>query len=692
MTLSPRIFTHFVALGLLYVLATPGTLTAAEVADVGRLVEVRPPHNEPVRIPKAWEGLVELAPQNLPAVVIEVDDDATRLRTANATLPTPEVFPYLAYQNAGDSGLYIPLRASDEGALIANHQVLGTCLFGFADVFTQYDLLVYVAPESGLATFRVSLWDSDPLGIAYSICTVDGIPAPIPGTTVTFSNLPPADAECASVGTSLGDPACPGLYRLRASFLHPQTLPNFHCYEHYGVYMVLEMLEGCHAGWRIAGEPGKPATHRPEVGYSARTIIHTSQGTNTGAMTCCDSGTPCPNGNECSHDSFCSNGVADTTEVWTATFGYWPATVASLSFGTTSAMFIRPVSADAKPQDEPAPDAWRIAGDVIFLESGDRPVWFDVYMTGWDPNEEGLGVWAYGVTLEQGSLSSGDGEPLTLFTPGCAGDGRCEQIIGPESTCKLDELECDFVAQDSSRADFITHGIQAVISAVSNTQAAWGATQLVGFTRIYRCQGTTDVGKVCHSPCEDTDHCAEHCPLECETDCFVQCVADHTDRYLGTFALHVPSTASGNYSIGLSTRTIALVGSTDCYFALNLDGGARVTITDRGTCRYTLELDPNRCTDGITREQCELLADVTDFALGATCEPPKVVLESCCFGDNRCEEVVEGSCMTSGGQVIPVCGSADRCTVPSASFWGLSALTLALLTLAKIRFGRAYCC
>ena len=672
MPISPIKFAHFVAVALLLGFATAGTLTAAERGDVGRVVEVRPPHNEPVRIPKAWEGLVELAPQNLPTVIIEVDDDATRLRIANSTLPEPEVLPFLAYQNAGDSGLYIPLRASDEGALVANHQVPVHCLYGIADAFAQYDLLVYVAAESGPTTFRVSLWDSDPLGIASTRCTSDGIPAPIPGTTVTFSNLPPADTECPSIGTSLDDPECPGLYRLKASFLHPQMLPDYDCYEQYGVYMVLEMLQGCHAGWRISGEPDEPGTYDSVYGRSDRTIIHTSQGTDSRRMACCDSGASCENGSECSHPSFCSSGVANTTEVWNRFFPSWPSTVASLFVRTTSAMFIRPVSADAKPQDVSEPDGWRIAGDEIFLEPGDRPVWFDVYMKDWDPDEEGLSLTDYYVFIDQVRFSSGAGEPLALFTPGCTSDAQCAGIIGPESTCQTEQSACDFVAQERSRTDFVTHGA-ASIGGVSNAKALWGAT-LFRPIRIFRCQGTTDVGKVCRPyACADPDLCVEECPLECETDCIVQCVADHTDRYLGTFALQVPAAASGTYSIGIDRRSTAWVGGNDCFYALNLNGTASVTITDRGACLLISDAETRNCFDDVTREQCALLADVTGFTLGAVCESQTVAREMCCFGQDRCEEVVEGSCVTSGGQVVQQCGSADdRCSVPSVSLSRIS--------------------
>ena len=137
---------------------------------------------------------------------IEIEnDEALGRRQAVSTDDEPVA---VVFEQLADSGFVLTNKA-DDGNFIANQLYFGNS-YALPSI-TGYDLLIYNDPDSGIADVKVSLWDGDPLGVADAGC--NGSPAPIPGTTATFSDLPPALDVCPSFSRT-GEPWCAGLIRL----------------------------------------------------------------------------------------------------------------------------------------------------------------------------------------------------------------------------------------------------------------------------------------------------------------------------------------------------------------------------------------------------------------------------------------------------------------------------------------------
>ena len=283
-------------------------LAGIEVARIndrlakGRVVAVSPALTEAdVSLPErlsATGARLERLPTGLPVVTVAVEDDATIARGVAGPV-FGEVMAVVFRQL--DDGGFVFANKDDAGNFVANQMFLAN---GFApgDAIIAYDLLVYNAPTGGPASVKVSLWDGDPLGIVDTQC--NGAPAPIPGTTVTFTDLPPADDLCPAIG-EFAEPRCVGLFRLKA------TLPGAVAVECNHVWMVLEISEGCRLGWRKHPDMG----HGPDVGFSDYVEALLDRSSADGF--CCDNGQACNHSdadttNDCPTDpTFCTDGVAE---------------------------------------------------------------------------------------------------------------------------------------------------------------------------------------------------------------------------------------------------------------------------------------------------------------------------------------------------------------------------------------------
>ena len=239
----------------------------------GRVVEVQPALDDvdnalPPELGRLADR-IERLPSGRPIVIVEIEDDGTVAAANDGDVAASggdsgsSIFdaPAVVFEQRADSG-FVLTNKDDEGNFIANQLYFGN---GFlpGDRISGYDLLIYTDPAGGPASVKVSLWDGDPLGIVDTQCADP--PAPIPGTTTTFTDLPPAKNICPAIGRD-DEPSCLGLFRLRA------TLPEIVPIDCVPVWMVLEVEEGCKVGWRLAGSiPDDPTSigfAPPSIGFA----------------------------------------------------------------------------------------------------------------------------------------------------------------------------------------------------------------------------------------------------------------------------------------------------------------------------------------------------------------------------------------------------------------------------------------
>jgi hypothetical protein len=698
-------------------------------------VEIRPPDAAPVR-PRTSridsdEYELESAPQGLPVVVYEVDDDATRARGTAGAVASGGQAEALVFHEPFDSGLGLfgLLVASEVG----NFHSVGMEFdnWGGAGFISGYDILVYNSQLfSGPATVRLALWDGDPDGLFDTACSDGGIPKPIPGTTAVFSGLPQGVGPCPALedgsipqdvdpgGFDPDAEACVGLYRLKA------TLPSKVQVDCDRAWLTLELLEGCRLAWRFGDHD-----LGPQVGFMTRFFIKTSLDQSQGPRECCDTGASCTSGADCSHADFCSDGILDSYASGASDPGsmqpYFVSFVSTVRAPTDFVIYGLPVSADQKPGVTPATSGWSVSGNEIHLDYGDRNVWIDWHVTDWDPDETGRWPVAWQLSFEESSFSTGLAGTLDYYRPFCTEDAHCELGVGPGVECEPAPFYCTPGYVDGNRPDYIYFGGEQVGPVINATSTFVAQSVLHDVNEVrpnYKCVGGAVPGKLCsptlcpdaNAPCFDPSAGPDDFHSGCNgappdtPDGF--CRVNHEDRYLVTMTLAVPGDARGAFSIGLVPPGADLVDSTliddDTRdpFPLMAIVPAQIVV-DVGSCCYNLSSSTPQCEELKTRAECDALPGPRLFRPNESCNFPCPEETACCLPNNTCGELLPFDCEFAGGSLIAEClgdsnsdGLDDACVtpppppqepVPAASAWTLLVLVLSLAALARLSFKRS---
>ncbi|UCC28787.1 MAG: hypothetical protein JSU86_11355, partial [Phycisphaerales bacterium] len=501
----------------------------------GRVVAVDAPLAETAVVPHSlFRGfdtfdadamdLVETMPPGLPIVTIEIPNDEA-IASGRVALGSVEAYVFC---QPNDSGSGYLLKSSDDTAGLgawANQMIFGNG-FEVGGEITGYDLLVYVSYwTEGPTSFEVQLWDGDPNAVMDTVCSAGGVPAPIPGTAVTFSDLPPAEEYCPPVPGGV-EPRCVGLYRLRATLPAPVTID---CDR---VWMVTTMTEGCRATWRIAGSGGEAWNEPAAIGwadgfwmlYACEQFGWCSTDSGYAAGLCCDTGNPCDHtdadpGNwtgDCGHHSFCGDETAEHYFAWSDEAPvYYNSLVGSVYAATDMAFSLVPVSSS-----DPVAS---IVGNEITLEAG-HTVTLEIEVMGWDPDLDGspkLKAWQ--AEIDSAGYSTGLQGTLTPWRPSCTVDADCEALMGPLGTggarggCGISGVPPGYCTPgfiDNTRTDYVLGPCCPCLDAIDLTPLnyRYGAT------------------------CNTTN---------CVTDPGIP-------QYGGTLFLEVPPDAGGTFTVGFT--------------------------------------------------------------------------------------------------------------------------------------------
>ncbi len=608
-------------------------------------------------------------------------DDATRARGGAASGGQAETIVFL---QGNDSG-YAWLSKDDDVFGLgtwATQQILGNS-FKPGMSISAYDILVYhsVSADPDVnASFMTELWTGDPYSIMDVVCADGGISAPIPDTLCTFTDLPNADDICPPIASG-EEPTCAGLYRLRCELPAKTVIP---CDR---VWTVATMLEGCRAGWRLAGSGGGAWNEPADIGISRDSwrvyaceqlaACDTPSGYNSG--TCCsDHVTPCDHttGNfTCPFNegvsgngaTFCGDGVAD---FFTAAVGnyyepVWYSLVSTIYAPTNTAVGMAVVSVDAPTLgDELPPGVISLSDQEVVLAEGDHNVWLEFRIGDWDPEDVGVQLAAWQLTLDSASYTTGAQGVLTPYGVGpwgtvCSGydDAPCVAILGPGAQCYPCEWclwACSPAFIDQSRPDFVyaMAGVPIITIDVSQPN--------------FRPAGTVISG-----PPDDPEPFPEG------------------GLYAATLVLHIPSDAKGTFTITLKPFPDSQLTADDNAFVPLLGiQPARITV-QTGRCCFDLQDTPvgeNGCWDDLIASQCADQPGLKVFEPNARCDEPCTAIcgdgianqpgEECDEGVNN-SDTLPDACRTDC--TLPICGdnivdSGDACddgvdnsdTVPDA--------------------------
>ncbi len=559
--------------------------------DGGAAVSREPVILGPPPTPDFLSDSVEMLPEGVPIVIFRVDDDATRAATASSAVADP-VSAFVFRQN-NDSSWFFPQKSSDDGNFVANQLLFGN---GWTQggLITGYELLVYnSAADSGTATVEVSLWDGDPLGQVDVTCATDGIPALIPGTTATFTDLPQGDDLCPSIQED--DSPCVGLYRLTATLDPPVPVDCD------GVWMVLRVVEGCRLGWRINGFVQGDGTVLdwqafPEVGTSDYVEYAQANGQFSwdGVGTCCDTGEACDHTNastadDCVHGSFCGQGVTDVEDAFAFEGGgEYASLVASVMTEPRVTVSVVPVGNHSDGTVDPGVV---IEGNEITMPSGGRYVFLELRISDWDPDDTGVQLFAFQWHISAGGYTNEFFVPVVRAELPCDSEADCDSAFGDASECGPNLAPCfsdpcctpSFI--DESREDFVMFGEFTICSVDLSTPS----------TRA----GCTAFLQAVDDP--------EPFPEE--------------GLYAGTLIIDVPPDAKGTFTAPLLLPHNTALADQDSEFIAPLAVvGATVTIP-AGRCCYDLENSP-QCADPVTSVECEALPGPRAFIPGETCDEP----------------------------------------------------------------------
>ena len=271
--------------------------------------------------------------------------------------------------------------------------------------------------------------------------------------------------------------------------------------------------------------------------------------------------------------------------------------------GTDVVVELVPVSVDAPPGVGELPGAViSLSGNDLVLSEGGHNVWLEFRIGDWDPDDVGVGLKAWQVTLDASSLTSGAQGELTAYTAGgagvCASNADCEALLGPEVVCdppgyyktiQFGPGYCSYLSVDLKRDDFVFGPttdafIPNVSSDVSIINVRITAAENAGVSDP---EPFTDGG-----------------------------------RYAGTLTLHVPVDARGTFAVELLPFPGTQLVDRNAQFIQSLVYRAATITVQTGSC--CIGVDPeggSECLDTLmTAGTCAQISGV--FDPGGTCPLP----------------------------------------------------------------------
>ena len=386
----------------------------------------------------------------------------------------------------------------------------------------------------------------------------------------------------------------------------------------------------------------------------------------------------------------------------------------------TARIMVNPVPAKVGPPYPPLADGGpNIVGNELRLDAGGVRVWVEVQFEDWDPNSDGSpGANYFQVALDGAGLldadidgdgnvtNDGDQDDIILAHVPCMTDADCGAAFGesyPEQCdapfdpiCHAVYPDKDGIRQDGWCAGGCSCGSHAAI-----TQSGWTA---------FGCY----VGN--YRPDDDSI------------------------RWGATAVYDVPHGARGKYVIRLDQDDTFLAHGLDNIESLSETGFTINVLT--GRCCFQFGTPAEDCVDTVTRTECgddepgpvvftpeqrcppdgpacsgaccDTLHGVCDSPVPQTsCDDaqsawtPDVACDdvacladtgACCDHDpfEPCRQSVLSDCQCTRctWHKLQPCGGLDcpATSIPTVSTWGLAILSLALMTAAKIRFGKLWRC
>ncbi len=617
-----------------------------ELEGRARIVKVQAPR-APDSNAKAMGGLAEWEAPTHPAdIVVEVINDEAVERGVTATGPAYEA---LVFSQMLDSG-YGWFLDNTPGTVQWSQMIFGN---GFTpgDELSSFVARVYVSAHSFgsfniSAGFTLELWDGDPLGLQDTTCSVAGVPAPIPGTMCTWTDLPEAT-----------------VYDLKCVFPEKVTI---NCDRVFGLVWPGDV---CRWAWRISkGYIHGGAINSPQIGagdamgavWACEQFGYCDTPSGYNAGTCCEEGEACdhtdpdpanwtPEGG-CTlyggihHATLCQDDAADYYFTASgATPEYYANFVGQAFARTDVVMQVVPMSVDVIPGTGPLPSDVTIDGNTVTIDQpypgGERHLWLEIYVSDWDPGDTGTTVKAWQAGLDASGYAAGLDCTLEPWTPTCATDADCIALQGEVGTA-MDALKggCSLLgmlpnqcaaAFAPARPDFIFY-MQGHMGGID--QSTWN----------YR-YGATLFGLPIQSP-----HIG--------------------DMYLGSLTLKTSCDCpAGEFSVGM---TLPNSGSNmvqgDLQFIPLLGVRGADIIFPMGQCCNISE-DPIVCiSDTVTRCECERMG--IDGGFG-TYFHPRLTCMDLCFGCNYHEYSCadDDACTVNRCvddwycETIPVAVGADEC-------------------------------
>jgi hypothetical protein len=252
----------------------------------------------------------------------------------------------------------------------------------------------------GSVTFdlQVSMWDGDPLGVVDTVCADPTLgPQPIPGATLNWTDYPRGHTV------------------LLGRFKEKVTVNCDH------VWLMVEVLEGCRWGRYVSAGYSAPYVFAPEVGYgNGMEYLHDcgSYGhclVGDGGQpngTCCQDGTACDHSDgtdECITGDSCYGEQATFIHAYTyAQYpGYYIHTIDTIWAQASIVLDLMPVEAHPKPGDITGASVGEIEGNEITLAKGGVNVWLEIRAGDFDPDDTGIQVSAWQVTVDTAGFTSG---------------------------------------------------------------------------------------------------------------------------------------------------------------------------------------------------------------------------------------------------------------------------------------------
>jgi len=265
---------------------------------------------------------------------------------------------------------------------------------------------------------------------------------------------------------------------------------------------------------------------------------------------------------------------------------------------------------------------YRIDGNEVVLAKGGEPVWMELWVTDFDPDQTGVLLRSWQASIGSSGFSSG--LQGTLGIPRCTDQSECT-ALDPATTCDIPSectdvypgftcpqcealgypCTCTFGYIDNGRTDYIFVGQMELIA--------------VGMHESDYCFASVLMGSPITSPGRES--------------------------YLGTMMLWVPDDAKGTFTIGYGESCRTTMGDDDGHF-LNFIGLRPATITvETGACCFGMGARDKKqgCIQDVTANQCENVGRCKGY-----CQDDPGVR---CRSDLECElEGVSGFCI--GGDTL----------------------------------------